>query len=146
MPTISTSTSDFRSVEAVVRAVAARPPMYGLDGRYAVLVAFVIGCDAACHWKLLNGFQAWLLGRHLGPTASSSLAWWGLLAHIHVPVPPDNTSLQDSYRDLSESQSKSLVAFLFQELEEFFQNRNEGVQHGKPRSASEVDDDLDPPA
>jgi hypothetical protein len=90
--------------------------MYGLDGRYVVMTAFLVGCDHMSGGALLEGFERWLLDRHLPGTSTSSLSWEGLVVHIRQP------GLR-SYRDLDEEGSRPLVDFLADELDSFLKER-----------------------
>lgn len=71
---------DFREL---FRTVAKRQRMMLLDDRYATLVAFVQGCDAATEGTLLNGFHQWVAERIVG--GPSSLHWSAIVAESHGP-------------------------------------------------------------
>jgi hypothetical protein len=83
------------------------------------MVAFIEGLNTATGRALLDGFDAWLLHRHM-PGKRSSLVWDGLLAYIYGRMTNDgSTTEQRSYRDLSSSESEGLVKFMFDSLDEF---------------------------
>jgi hypothetical protein len=73
--------ADFRQLFA---ALEVRHKMYGLDDRYASLVAFVYGCDAAMDFQLLNGFRDWVATKLYGLARSSS-SWDTLVAGKRAP-------------------------------------------------------------
>jgi hypothetical protein len=75
------SETDFKQL---FRDVGERRLMYLPDDRYATLVAFATGCDAATGWRLLSGFNAWVAERTIGNR--SSLHWSVLAAVRSMPA------------------------------------------------------------
>lgn len=129
MRTTSTSTSDLASMRHLFKEVARRPEMFGVDRRYAVLTAFVMGCDEAGGRHLLHGFQEWLLARHR-PGTRSSLGWDALLADLVGPSSANENGRHTSYRDLGEDESEPLAKFMFDELDRFLESRMAATNGG----------------
>ena len=110
--TKSTLTSDPSACRAVLEDVLTHPTMYGLDGRYAVLVGFLHGCDVMTGRQLLDGFDDWLVDRHLPAGSRSSLGWEALINKIERPR-------SKGYRRLRPQDDARLVSFLAEELDRF---------------------------
>lgn len=106
---------DFR---ALFRDVGIRRGMYGLDPRYSTLVAFVEGCDAATNAELLSGFRDWLGSKLLGQP-KSNIAWWAIIAGVHVGECLEGSRhISDLPPELDEQLCADLLRFLDQFLEE----------------------------
>lgn len=92
-------------------AVGQRPSAYGLDGTYASMTAFVLGCDAGSSNGMLAGFREWLVVRL---DHGNNLAWLALVRHlapggfVHPLTPEADTAA---------------VGTLFQLLDEFLELR-----------------------
>jgi hypothetical protein len=65
------------------RQVRQYPLMYLAESRYAVLVAFVTGCDEGTDRRLLDGFGEWVAQRVLG--RETPFVWWTVIASQHAP-------------------------------------------------------------
>lgn len=58
--------------KSLIEQVRARPALFGLDGTYALSIAFLTGVDIGASGGLLRGFNEWLVVRSGKP---SSLGW-----------------------------------------------------------------------
>ena len=112
--TSSISASDLVAVREAVKNAFRRPAMFGLDGRYSVMTAFLIGCDLGTKGALLDGFGDWLIQRHQAHLPEQNVSWEGLIVRLRRP------NLSASYRSLDEDQSVPLVSFLRDQVEQFF--------------------------
>lgn len=61
------------------QAVRKRPILYGVDGSFDSIVAFVLGFDAATNGELLSGFREWLIVR---VDDGNNLAWPALVGRL----------------------------------------------------------------
>jgi hypothetical protein len=61
------------------QAVRKRPIMYGVDGSFNSVAAFVLGFDAATNGGLLSGFREWLIVRI---DDGNNLAWPALAGRL----------------------------------------------------------------
>jgi hypothetical protein len=103
---------DFREL---FRNVGHRRRMYLPDDRYASLVSFVEGCNAATEWRLLDGFNEWVSDRVLG--RASSLHWSTVVAsklapHMLDETHPDRAVPAGLERAVSEQLLDMIDAFL----------------------------------
>jgi hypothetical protein len=83
--------------------------MHGLDGSYATVTAYVLGCDAGSSGAILTGFREWLIVR---PGSGSNLAWPALIRHL---TPQGRT------HPLTPDADAAAVTTLFQLLDEFLE-------------------------
>lgn len=102
-----------RHYRDLLASVRQRPHMHGLDGSYATVTAFVLGCDAGSSGGMLTGFREWLIAR-LGN--GNNLAWPALIRHL---TPAGFT------HPLTPEAGAEAVTTLFQLLEEFLEQREQ---------------------
>lgn len=100
-----------RHYRDLLASVRQRPAMHGLDGSYATINAFVLGCDAGSFGGMLTGFREWLIVR-LGN--GNNLGWPALVRHLAPGgwVPP-----------LTAEADVAAVTTLFELLDEFMEKR-----------------------
>ena len=115
--TSSISVSELAAFRSGLSATFDRPSMYGLDRRYAVMTAYLVGCDVGTKGALLDGFSAWLIRRHRSDIPERNVTWEGLIVRLRRP------DLIDSYRTLDEEQSAPLVSFLRDQVDLFLEER-----------------------
>jgi hypothetical protein len=107
---------NYRELFAEVRQ---RPGMFGVEGSYRSLCAFVLGVNAGNGWALLLGFQEFLVTR-LG--YGDNLFWSALVSHLAFPG-----SDRDRHAVLDEPGYDEIAsATLFQLLDEFLERRSRG--------------------
>ena len=113
-------TSNFAFQGAAVRhyrnlltAVRQRPSMHGLDGTYATITAFVLGCDAGSSGGMLTGFREWLVVRL---DNGNNLGWPALIRHL---------APQGWTHPLTPEADTEAVTALFDLLEEFLEQREQ---------------------
>jgi hypothetical protein len=109
------SSRDLRRVRTRLRAVRAEPQAAGLDDRYWSLVCYLIGLDDALSGGLLDGFQRWIVERHLA-TPTSPVRWPALVARIARPE-------HDGHRVWGAIDSIDAVGLLYDELDAYLTDR-----------------------
>jgi hypothetical protein len=123
--TRSTSASDLAAWRSLLADVLGHPTMYGTDGRYPSVVAFLHGCDAMTGGELLRGFEGWLLDRHFGSRDRPvSLGWEGILNKVVRPR-------SQGFRRLRRDESARLVDRLASELDAFLEDRHPREGNGR---------------
>jgi hypothetical protein len=95
----------------LLAAVGQRPSAHGLDGTYASMTAFVLGCDAGSSNGMLAGFREWLIVRL---DHGNNLAWPALVRHL---------APNGFVHPLTPEADTAAVGALFQLLNEFLELR-----------------------
>jgi hypothetical protein len=102
-----------RHYRDLLTAVRQRPSMHGLDGTYATMTAFVLGCDAGSSGGMLTGFREWLVVRL---DNGNNLSWPALIRHL---------APQGWTHPLTPGADAEAVTALFDLLEEFLEQREQ---------------------
>ncbi len=95
---------DFRKL---FQAMRMRRNMYLMDDRFATVVAYVDGCNAATDGALLGGFRDWLHATRVG-NVKPSLTWPAVLKFA-----------RGAQGDLTPEQNQQLIGDMFDALDEF---------------------------
>lgn len=100
----------YRELFASVRD---RPGMYVItEGRYDVVVAFLLGCDLGNAGGLLRGFEEWLLQQYGG---HRNVHWSGLIREIAFRESSDSPH----NGDFTDEQHRQAVALLWELVDRF---------------------------
>jgi len=103
------------------RSIRERRGMHGIPDGTVASIAYVIGCDAATEYHLLDGFASWLNVRR-GESGNTSLSWFGELVRLVVGAEAASGS---PYWKLAPADSAAVETMLFETLDLFLEERDD---------------------
>jgi hypothetical protein len=107
------------------RDMRRRPRMFLLSDSYLALVSFVTGCDAATEWRLLDGFDRWIVDRSPELEWPNSLAWPSLVLNRIWPQRSKEATGREWLMHLPPDVDRQAVDSLYDLLDEFLTSRPE---------------------